>query len=366
MKVSCDRQHLADCLAFVGPITNSRSPKAHHSCIHINADNGQLKLSSTDGETWASHATSRVEILTPGEALIPAERFIKLVQECKDNTLKLERQGENILVITRHGRFSLHSVPTEDFQTPISLGEGDTFELSAETLSRLVSNTIFATARDNSRYAIAGLLIERDGRKLSVVATDGHRLALAKGNCLSANEQSSSAIVPTRTLQIMTKAGDDPESAVTVCVHGGKIQLSCGDASLTSSLIEGNFPPYRDVLPKDSDRSAIIDRQALLPAIRQANLLTTEDSRGVRMQFDESGLVVSSHSPEAGDAEIKVDLVSWKGEPLTIGFNPNFLLDALKIVQEDEIQLDLKGPNKPGLMHCGEDFQYVVMPAPLQ
>jgi len=227
--------------------------------------------------------------------------------------------------------------------------------------------TIFATARENSRYAINGVLIERDGNKLAVVATDGHRLAMAKGTCKSSkSSEGRSVIVPTKALNLLLKLVDDAEQTVRIKTAENQILFVTDQAILTSNLVEGNFPPYRDVIPKDGDRKATLTTDLFISAVRRAALLTNEESKGVRMSFSESGLTLSSRAPEMGEAEIKIELPEYIGEPIEVGFNPSYLLDALKVINENQVYMEMKASNKPGIMRTDANFLYVVMPVNLQ
>jgi DNA polymerase III subunit beta len=136
-------------------------------------------------------------------------------------------------------------------------------------------------------------------------------------------------------------------------------------ATLTSSLVEGQFPPYEDVIPKDTDKKMTAATADFLSAIRRAALLTTEESKGVRLQFSKKGLVLTSQSPGAGEATITFPC-KYEGSDLEIGFNPTFLIDALKVVDSDDISFELTAANRPGLLKGGANFQYVIMPVNLQ
>ena len=232
-------------------------------------------------------------------------------------------------------------------------------------MHRLVAQTLFATARENSRYAINGVLVERQGNKLAVVATDGHRLALAKGSCKATNDETRSAIVPTKALNLLLRLFDDAEQTVHVKAEDNQILFKTDDAVLVSNLVEGNFPPYADVIPKDGDKKASLATDLFISAVRRAALLTNEESKGVRMAFDAEGLTLSSRAPEMGEAEIHVPMPEYTGDAVEIGFNPAYLLDALKVIDESQVHLELKGPNKPGVLRTGPNFLYVVMPVNL-
>ena len=351
---------------MVNGVIVTRTPKPVLTCVKITAQGDELTLSATDLELAVRVTTPRVEIQEPGEALVPADKLRQIVSESTDPTLTLETEKElaHIRAQDSHYKMFVHSV--DDFPPlPEFDGEPD-FEISAAELHKLISQTIFATARESSRYAINGVLVEREGKKLVMVATDGRRLALAKGNCKQAKGDSRSAIVPTKALKLMLQMFQDAEQTVRVRIADNQIMFATDGALLASNLVEGNFPPFKDVVPRDNDRKAKMGTDILASAVRRAALLTNEESKGVRMTFAEDGLKLSSRAPEMGEAEVSAEMPEFAGEPIEIGFNPQFITDALKVVDSEQVSIELKAPNKPGLMRTDSDFLYVIMPVNLQ
>jgi DNA polymerase III subunit beta len=201
------------------------------------------------------------------------------------------------------------------------------------------------------------------------VATDGRRLSQARGDLSSSksekDKEGAKAIVPAKALNLIDKLIDDPEEAVAFQVKENQILVHTSSATLTSSLVEGQFPPYEDVIPKDTDKKMAASTADFLSAIKRGSLLTTEESKGVRLAFSKKGLVLTSRSPEAGEAEIKFPC-KYEGSDVEIGFNPQFLIEALRVVDTDEISLEMTAPNRPGLLKGGTNFLYVIMPVNLQ
>ncbi|MEM9295837.1 MAG: DNA polymerase III subunit beta [Planctomycetota bacterium] len=366
MKAICDRGALMDALGLVGGVVVARTPKPVLACVKLTAEDGKLTLSATDLDVALSLDTPRVEVQEPGEALVPADKLQSIVRESIDPTLAFETNQTQTVITGQDSKFTLHGHPPADFpQAPTFDGEAD-FEVAAADLHRLIAMTIFATAKENSRYAINGVLVEREGKHLAVVATDGHRLAVARGTCAKADSEQRNAIVPTKALHLLMRLFDDGDQPVRVRLADNQILFAADHAVLSSNLVEGNFPPYRDVIPKDGDRKATLETDRFISAVRRAALLTNEESKGVRMGFASDGLTISSRAPEMGEAEIKLELPEFTGEDMEIGFNPAYLLDALKVVDQEQVQLDMKGPAKPGVLKTGNDFLYVVMPVNLQ
>ena len=378
MKVICDRGALVEALGLVAGVIVSRTPKPVLTCVHLIAADGTLTLAATDLEVAVRLATVRVEVQEAGEVLVPADRLASIVRDSPDATLALETEGDVTHIRGQDAHYKILGMPVADFPPlPQFQGEPD-FTISALELTRLIQQTIYATARENSRYAINGVLFEREGGKLAVVATDGHRLAVAKGECQVGKSGDDSgggsggggsrhsAIIPTKGLNTLTRLLGTNDVPVRVKIADNQILFATETALVASNLVEGNFPPYKDVVPRDADKKATLKTDVLASAFRRASLLTNEESKGVRMEFTKTGLTLRSRAPEMGEAEIKVEVPAYEGEPLEIGFNPQYVLDVLKVVGSDQIQIDLRASNKPGIIRSGTQFLYVIMPVNLQ
>jgi DNA polymerase-3 subunit beta len=198
------------------------------------------------------------------------------------------------------------------------------------------------------------------------VATDGRRLVVTRGDCSTANEGETVAIVPTKAMALLSRLAAQPDDAVQVSRLDGRLSITVGDgpeaARLVTNLIEGTFPPFEDVIPKEHDRKVTCDVQQLLANVRRAGILTTEQSKGVKMGFGGTELKISGSSPDVGEAEITMALEGYQGQPIDIIFNPGYLTEALRLVDSPEITVEMKAPNKPGVFRVGQEFIYVIMP----
>jgi len=390
MKVICDRGALLDAVNLVSGVVNTRTPRPQLQCIRLEATiedgAGELSLAATDADVAVVVRIGRVDVETPGAALVMSDKLSQIVRaEDNDPTLTIETKGENCHIRGSDAHFQLHGYdpadfpPMPDFQRIAAGGAEQNpartiFAHRAGSLTSLISRTTFATARENSRYAINGVLFKRDGKKLELVATDGRRLALARDTISEAgNDGPVSCIIPTKALSLVSKLAEDPDEPINIAITDNQVVFAFGPlddqcrAVLSTNLVEGTFPPYEDVVPKDHDIKVIFDRDVLASAVRRAALLTNEESRGVRMSFTGKNKQVelSSRAPEMGEASVTVDLAGFEGADLEIGFNPVFIIDALKVIEQPEILMELKGPNKPGLFRSGNEFLYVVMPVTL-
>lgn len=405
MKVICDRGALMDAINVVASVVPARTPTPALSCVKLVARKvggaGELTISGTDAETSLHVTVSHVDVSQPGQVAIPADKLRQIVSaEDNEPTLTIQVEGDQCTIKGTNAFFKVFAYPAQDFPPMPDFGAAvsgagpeaakSVFSVSSGALQDLVQRTVFATARETSRYAINGVLLKRDGKKLEMVATDGRRLALSRTQVPTTKgegktSESVQCIIPTKALNILGKLARDPEESVRLAITdsraffafdvttpaGGKDPDKHGSprAVLSTNLVEGSFPPYEDVIPKDQDKKITANRDDLASAVRKASVLTNEESRGVRMAFSKSDkrLRLTSRAPEMGESEINVDLAGFEGDgDIEISFNPSFITDVLKVTSEQEVIVELKAPNKPGLIRSStNDFVYVVMPVNL-
>jgi DNA polymerase-3 subunit beta len=368
MKVICNRGALLEALSVAGNVVSARTPKPVLQCVKLTAADDRLTIAATDLEVAIRYSDAQVQIEEPGETLLPGDKLRDIVRESVDDTLSIEVANDNASIRGQDSHFKIFTQrPSEFPPVPGFEGEAD-FEVNGGQLKQLIGQTLFAAAKESSRYAYNGVLMTNRGSKLNLVSTDGRRLAQAKGDLVSqakSEKDTLKAIVPSKALQLIDKLVDDPDEAVGFQIRENQIIVHTSSATLTSNLVEGDFPPFEDVIPKDTDKKMTASTADFLSAIRRAALLTTEESKGVRMNFSKKGLVLTSRSPESGEATVNF-ACKYEGADIEIGFNPAFLVEALRVVDTDEITLEMTAPNRPGLLRGGPDFLYVIMPVNLQ
>ena len=402
MKVICDRAALLAAVNNVAAVAPQRTPSPALSCLKLVATKaggvGELRLSGTDAETSLELSLAQVDVVQPGSAAIPADKLRQIVQALEtEPTLTLETDGDTCTIKAGTSRFKIFTYPIDqfpqilDFATVTAAGGGAkaTFAHPAGSLLALINRTVFATAKETSRYAINGVLLKRDGKKLEMVATDGRRLALCRSTLKGGDAGTGAAIsciIPTRALNLVSRLAHGPDDLVRLAITDNRIFFAFEDATaeggkgkdapkapaapravLSSALVEGAFPPYEDVIPKDQDKKVTVDRDLLSAGVREAKILTNEESRGVRLAFSakKKQVKITSRAPEMGESEIDVDLSAYDGEDVEISFNPEFIADMLKTVDDPQVVIELKAPNRPGVIKSGADFLYVVMPVNL-
>ncbi|MBN1342007.1 MAG: DNA polymerase III subunit beta [Phycisphaerae bacterium] len=365
MKLNCSRSALDHALGVLTGVVSSRTPREALKCAQIVALKDHITLAGTDLEVSVRCVVSQVEVSKEGEALVPADKLSQIVRELSDDVLGIETTEEAIHIRGEGSHFQIYGQDPSEFP-PIAefTGEAD-LVVAAGVLRRLIESTVFAAARENTRYAINGVLWEKKGKKLQLVATDGRRLAKAGGSVKKSSDGDVSVIVPSKTMTLLMRMTQgDVEQEVHIKASANQLLVRVGAMMVASILVEGHFPKYDDVIPKDNPNKVTFKTSELHGAIRRAALLTSDESKGIRMDFGKDKLVLSSRAPQQGEATVDLP-VEYSGKPTAMGFNPTFLNDALRVVEADQVALEFSEPAKPGVLSAGKDFVYVIMPVSL-
>jgi DNA polymerase-3 subunit beta len=370
MKTRLPRQEFQDALTAINALTGGRTTKPILACVKLSAQGDQVELCATDGEAGLRLNIPGVGVEEPGEAVVGASRLLDIARELPDAEIALAADERQCVIRAQGSEFKLYVQSPADFPPLPEFDTEPDLVIDNAELRRMISVTLYAAARETSRYAINGVLWDKRGKKLYLVATDGRRLARSGGSLVSSRAADFEVIVPTKALmvfeRVFTPGRDGDQNRVEVKVTPNQVLLRGPQGVLSTTLVEGRFPKYEDVIPKETSKRATIARAELYAAVRQAALLTTEDSRAVRLSFDRQKLVLTSRSPEQGEARLEVP-IEYEGDPLDIGFNPAFLNDALRAIPYEELHIEMHESFRPGVI-CGEDktdFLYVLMPVSL-
>ncbi len=370
MKTRLPRQEFQEALAAITTVTPTRTTKPILSCVMLATSGERVELSGTDGEAALHVSMVSIAIEETGQVVVPADRLLGIIKELDDVEIALEADDRTCVIRGEGSEFKIFVMNPADFP-PIPAFEGEPdLAVSGHELRRMISLTMYAAARETSRYAINGVLWDKHGKKMFLVATDGRRLARAGGSLADARGGDFQLIMPTKALSAFERVFPPPRDGdnwtVEVRVLPTQVILRSEDRVLATALVEGNFPNYEDVIPKDNDKRAELDAGDFHAAIKRAALLTTEDSRAVRLAFSKDRLVINANSPEEGEARLELG-IKYDCDPVEIGFNPTFIGDALRVVPYERVFIELQESFRPGII-CGEDknqFLCVIMPVSL-
>lgn len=365
MKVNFNRAALVEALSLLTSVVPSRTPKPILSCVKLTASADAVQMSVTDLEVGMIYQLSEVQVEQEGQIVVPADRLFAIVRESYDEVLSVEANEGTCKIVGSDSHFTIYGHEAGQYPTvPGFDGDADiTIKLS--DLQSGIEQSLFATAKESTRYALNGVLWEMAGKKLSMVATDGRRLASTKVSLESAPKGEENTfekvIIPAKTMSLLDKISGDDKDVVGIKFAGNQVVINCVNLVISSNLVEGNFPKYEDIIPKDYDKKLTLQTDAVLSAVKRSSLLTSEESRGMKVSISENKIVFSCRAPEMGDAQIDMK-IEYKGQPIDIGFNPQFFVDVLRVIKADQFELELGQSDRPGLVKSGKDFLYVLMP----
>ncbi len=363
MKLTTQREQLLKPLQHVIGVVERRQTLPILSNVLMVARDGKLALTATDLEVELSSSTE-LAIDEPGDITLPARKFLDILRALPEDTLvSLAVEGDKALLRCGRSRFSLATLPAADFPTLEDLPFEGHIHLPQTTLKNLIERTHFAMAQQDVRYYLNGLLLDMEGSLLRAVATDGHRLAfceVATETVASVNRQ---VIVPRKGVQELLRLFNDADADATLQISANHIRAEVGDIRLTSKLIDGKFPDYQRVIPREGERVILADRLLVRSALSRAAILSNEKYRGIRLQAEDWMLRVQAHNPEQEEAEEEVE-VNYSGGPLEIGFNVTYLLDALGALSGELVKLSFTDASSSCLIQEaeGQSCKYVVMP----
>ncbi|MGE5296903.1 MAG: DNA polymerase III subunit beta [Solirubrobacterales bacterium] len=364
MKVTFNRSALAEALGLMTSIVPSRTPKPILKCVRIAVAGKEMRIYATNLELGLDYQVSEVEVEQEGEVVVEADRLAAIVRESIEDVLVLDSTDTTCEIRGADSHFKIYGQDPKQYPRMPSFGSGaGDMTIGLDQLQAGIAQCLFATAKESSRYAINGVLWEAKGKKLMLVATDGRRLARCRVDLQHAPADAAERkiIVPAKTMALLEKLGKKEKEVVAIKLVDNQVLLSCANVVISSNLVEGNFPKYEDIIPGDYDKKLTLSTEVALSGVRRAALLTSEESKGVKLSLTPNALMFSGSSPEAGAAEVSMP-VEYGGEPIEIGFNPQFLIDALRVIQTPDFQMELGQADRPGVIKSGNDFLYVLMP----
>ncbi|MDO6474417.1 DNA polymerase III subunit beta [Alteromonas sp. 1_MG-2023] len=364
MKFTISREKFLQPLQLVSGAVERRHTLPILSNVLIKVSEDALWLTGTDLEVELIASTRLEGEYEEGEITVPAKKLFDICRGIADGTdIQFSLDGSKALIRAGRGRYTLSTLSASDYPN-LEDWEGEVeFELSSADIKRLINSTHFSMAQQDVRYYLNGMSLETEEHIIRTVATDGHRLALCRLDYKSASLPARQVIIPRKgVLEISRLIGDD-EKSIKVQIGANHIRLFSSDFIFTSKLVDGRFPDYRRVLPKDGDKTILASKAVLKDAFSRAAILSNEKFRGVRLNLSSGELKITANNPEQEEAEEIVD-VNYEGDDLEIGFNVAYLIDVLNALTTEEVQLTLSDSNSSALIqNAGDDAAlYVIMP----
>lgn len=364
MKFSLTRESLLKPLLLVSGAVERKSTLPILSNILFDISEQSLTLTATDLELEMVASTQVNNQGEDGKLTIPAKKLLDICKSLpEDSNLTFETTDETITISSGRGKYSLSTLPASDFPN-IEEWKGDVeFRINKSDLLRLIESTHFSMANQDVRYYLNGMSIETEGNEIRSVATDGHRLAICKIANDDLNLPSRQVIVPRKGILEIIRLLDPVDEEVQVFLGSNHIRIIDSEYSFTSKLVDGRFPDYRRVLPRNGDKILETDKDQLRQLLSRASILSNEKFKGVRLNFTSTELKITANNPEQEEAEEVLE-VNFPYEELEIGFNVSYVLDVLNAIKDQAVKFTLADANSSVVIEGSEvnEAIYVVMP----
>jgi DNA polymerase III subunit beta len=365
MKLSISKEQMIQGLQAVQNIVSTRTTLPVLSNVLLRADAGRLNLTGTDLDVTISSAVEAT-VERPGAVTLPAKKLLGIVKELPTPQIELEVDEKNVCrIVAGSSYYKINGLAAEEFPAFPKFAENRTITMPQDKLKGLLRKTSFAISTDESRFVLNGIFFSLKEHKVTLVATDGRRLALAEEEVDIPESSHGECIVPSKAINELNRLLGT-QNAVEVKIADNQIGFTLtNDKGLAtiiiSKLIDGNYPNYRQVIPAEAKERITLVREELLQALRRAEIMTSEKSNSVKLTFTKNRLEISANTPEVGEARESI-AINYKGPDMAIAFNPIYMMDPLRNLDNDEVYLELIDELSPGVIKINGPFLYVLMP----
>lgn len=363
MKINFNRNQLLIPLQQVSGIVERRQILPILSHVLVRVKDGILSVTATDQvvEITTRH---KIEFAEELAFTLPARKLLDICRSLpEDSNVSLSIKNERATLISGSSRFALAIFPVKDFPLMQDFAAKCEFSLPQKDLKYLIDSTQFSMAQQDVRLYLNGLLLEIQGSKLTSVTTDGHRLSYCRLEMEGSNDESHQIIIPRKGVQEIAKLLKESPDFAQVRVGSNFISIRLDEVEFSAKLIEGKFPDYERVLPKSAEIRLVADREVLRQALIRTSILSNEKYRGIRFTLSNNKLCIQAHNPEHEEAEVEME-IQYEGQNVEVGFNVNYLLDALAAIADESVQISMADSNSSCLVQQpnNSNCKYVIMP----
>lgn len=372
MKFKINRDHFSTGLQQVLNVVGTRATMPILSNVLIQAENDHLSLTTTNLD-MGIRCRIRAEVLEPGGVTLPVRKLSTVVRALPDRSVEVEASGNNQAKITSGGSlFRMMGISQDEFPQLQSFDDRHTFVAPQDNLQRMLRSVSYAQSSDENRYILNGVYFLFGDNKLNLVATDGRRLALVSEENQVPQESECSLILPAKTVAELERLlGQGPEVTITVSERQVAFEIKIAEDNdkgglvdaiyLVSKIVEGNYPNYKQVIPKETENRIKVERELFADCVQRAAFMTSDKNHSVKLKIHDNLLEITGSSPEFGESHESM-AIQYSGAEVQVAFNPAYLLDPLKALPQDEVYFEFKDELSPGVVKTLDSFQCVVMP----
>ncbi|NOR40682.1 MAG: DNA polymerase III subunit beta [Gammaproteobacteria bacterium] len=363
MKFSIQREDFLKPLQQVIGVVERRQTLPVLGNVLLNASKKNVRLTATDLEVELQSQVN-VAVTETGDITLPARKLLDICRTLPaEAQLDISVKKDRALVRSGKSRFTLSTLPATEFPVIDKIKSARKFSMQESALRGLIERTAFAMAQQDVRYYLNGLMLEPVSGTLRAVATDGHRLAMCELIADVGEGVDQQVIVPRKGIQELQRLLEQKDADVQVEIGSNHIRITTDELRFTSKLIDGRFPDYQRVMPKNANKRLLINRDLLRQALTRTSILSNEKYRGIRLEFSENNIKIQSHNTEQEEAVEEID-ANYDSDAIVIGFNVTYLLDVLNVINTDDVEMFLSDGNSSALINKpgDENCRYVVMP----
>lgn len=365
MKFTIDKGNFLKVLQRIQGIVEKRNTMPILANVLIEASGGKINITATDLEVFIKDS-SAAKISEEGSITVNARKIFEIVKELPDNTIDVSTgKDDKFTVKAGKAKFNIMGLPSKEFPVFPSIDETKLETVENQNLKEMIDKTSFAVSTDETRYNINGFLLEKEDSSIRMVATDGHRLAFIEKKDLKGLPagQKEGVLLPRKGVMEMRKLLEEKEGGFFLGITQKSAVMKKDDTLISVRLLEGEFPDYKKVIPKDNDKEVIADKSNLLSSLKRVSILSSDKIKGVKFSFSNSNLTVSSSSPDIGEATEEID-IEYGGGDIEIAFNARYFIDMLESTEEEKVRIVLKDSLSPGVIRPlgTEDYTYIIMP----
>src|SRR5687767_3256324 len=365
MNLTITKEQISHGLQSVQNVVSTRTTLPILSNVLLRADGNRLEMTATDLDVTIT-CSVEATVKKPGATTMPVKKLFGIVRELANPEIELETDEKNVTSL-RSGSsfFKIRGLGAEEFPPPPKFKEDKKVVLPQEKIKGMLRKTSFAISTDESRYVLNGIYMTLKEHKLTMVATDGRRLALVDEEVDVSEKSQGEFIVPAKAVNELNRLLQD-KGEVDIRYTDNQAAFSLKDDKgfsvlIVTKLIEGSYPNYRQVIPAETKERIPLGREEFLHALRRAEIMTSEKQNSVKLNFTKNNLAITANSPDVGEARESL-AINYKGKEMAIAFNPAYVIDPLNALTTDEVFLELIDELSPGVLKINGPFLYVVMP----
>lgn len=360
MKLKATKTDLLEGLQTVQNVVSVRSTLPILSNVLLNAEKGKLSLTTSDLDV-SIRCSVEADVAKAGTTTLPARRLASIIRELPDSAVEVSVDDRDVATVDCGSSYFKIIGLSEDEFPPIPKPDGKlNYSIDQGVFREMLRKTAYAASSDETRFVLNGVLLSFKDGKLVMVATDGRRLALVENEVEYPTDAEKDMILPSKAVQELLHTLED-EGELKISAKDNQIVFEYQGILLTSKLIDGTYPNYKQVIPAECDERVTLERELLLTALKRVSLVTTDKSNATKLTFAKNKLTVVMNTPDVGEARETLP-IKYSGKEISVAFNPEYMMDPLRTLANDEVYLELTDELSPGVLKCDVPFLYVLMP----